>query len=386
MTGVDTSETSEQPEQPHRPELHQQADQAPSALSAPEPHRPVAPRWRPLAAATGLLRWVVALTGAMVVFGLFIALRGEQPVAALQAIWESAAGDTDALGETFVRAAPLLLGALAVVVPARAGLFNIGGEGQLVMGAVGAAGVSQTLGGAAPSWLTLTLMTIGAAALGAAWAGLAAVARQAFATNEAITTLLLNYLAALVLTWLVFVPWKDPTSLGQAYSEPLDDASRFGILWGNRVHVGVLVALAAAGLVWFALSRTRWGFRLKVLGGNPEAARRAGFGVGGLAVGAMVCGGALAGVGGMVEIAGVEGRLRPDLLAGFGYSAFLASWLARHDPLKAIAASVLLGGIIVGGFGLKIATGLSGGAVDVLTALVLLAVLGFAQTSTTARS
>src|SRR5690606_9545854 len=108
---------------PHRPEQHQQADQAPSAPSTPGPDRPVAPRRRPRAAATGLLRWVVALTGAMVVFGLFIGLRGEEPVAALQAIWESAAGDTDALGETFVRAAPLLLGALAVVVPARAGLF-----------------------------------------------------------------------------------------------------------------------------------------------------------------------------------------------------------------------------------------------------------------------
>lgn len=327
-----------------------------------------------------VVRWAVALTGAVGVFSCFLWVRGVAPGAALEAIFESAAGDGDAVGETLVRAAPLLLAALAVVVPARAGLFNIGGEGQLVMGAIGAAGMSQALDGAAPAPLTLVLMALAGAALGAAWAGIAAVLRQVLSANEAITTLLLNYLATLVLTWLVFEPWKDPTSLGQAYSEQLDDRSRFAILWGNRVHVGVIVAVAAAAAVWFAVTRTRWGFRLQVVGGNPEAARRAGFGIASLSMGALMIGGAVAGLGGMVEVAGVEGRLRPGLLAGFGFAGFLASWLARHDPLKAIGASVLLGGIIVGGFGLKIATGLSGGAVDVLTALVLIAVLGFART------
>lgn len=362
--------------------------------STPETTDPAAPR-EPLQpaprqrsaippAASVALRWIVALIGSVVVFGLFIALRGEDPIEALRAIWDAAAGDGNAVGETFVRAAPLLLGALAVVVPARAGLFNIGGEGQLILGAVGAAGMSRSLDGGLPTAPTLVLMALAGAALGAAWSGVAAVLKQVFATNEAITTLLLNYLAGLILTWLVFEPWKDPTSLGQAYSTELDDVSRLPILWGDRVHAGVLVAVVAAAAVWFVLGRTRWGFQLKVLGGNPEAARRTGFRVGGLTMAAMVTGGALAGLGGMIEVAGVEGRLRPDLLATFGYTAFLASWLARHDPLKAIGASVLLAGIIVGGFGLKIATGLSGGAVNVLTALVLLGVLGFAQTSPTA--
>lgn len=345
----------------------------------PPPPRPPGRRLVVPARVEVLSRWAAALVGSSVVFGLFVALRGEDPVSSLEAIWRSAAGDTNALGETFVRAAPLLLGALAVAVPARAGLFNIGGEGQLVLGAIGAVGMSRTLGGAVPAAGTLVLMAVAGAALGALWSGIAALLKRVFDTNEAITTLLLNYLATILIAWLVFVPWKDPASLGQAYSAKLDDRSRLAILWGDRVHQGVLVAVAAAVVVWFALNRTRWGFRLKVLGGNPEAARRAGFGVGGLTVGAMLVGGALAGLGGMVEVAGVEGRLRPDLLAGFGYTAFLASWLARHHPFKAIAASVLLGGIVVGGFGLKIATGLSGGAVDVLTALVLLGVLGFAQ-------
>ncbi|MET0909691.1 MAG: ABC transporter permease, partial [Ilumatobacteraceae bacterium] len=197
--------------------------------------------------------------------------------------------------------------------------------------------------------------------------------------NEAITSLLLNYVAGLVLTWLVFERWKDPASLGQAYSEELDVRSRLPIMWGERVHAGILVAVLAALFVWWILRSTTWGFKLGVLGGNPEAARRAGFRVSELAVVAMLAGGALAGLAGMVELSGVEARLRPEMLAGYGYIAFLASWLARHDPLKAMVSSLALAAIAVGGFGLKISAGLSGAAVNVLMALVLLAVLGFAQ-------
>lgn len=327
---------------------------------------------------TAVGRWVLALVGSLAVFSIFIALRGADPLVALRAVFDSSAGNVNALGDTLVRATPLLLGALAVAVPARAGLFNIGGEGQLLLGAVGATGMSQMLHGSLPGPLTVLLVALAGMALGAVWAGIAAVLRLVFGTNEAITTLLLNYVASLILTWLVFEPWKDPASLGQAYSKKLDRQSRLPILWG-KVHTGLLLALLAAVLVWFLLSRTRWGFRLTILGGNPEAARRAGFRVGALSVAAMMAGGALAGLGGMSEVAGVEGRLRPDILVGFGYTAFLASWLGRHHPLHAIWAAILLGGIIVGGFGLKIATGLSGGAVDVLSALVLLGVLGFAQ-------
>ncbi|MDH4366177.1 MAG: ABC transporter permease, partial [Acidimicrobiia bacterium] len=265
---------------------------------------------------------------------------------------------------------------------ARAGLFNIGGEGQLLLGAIGAVGASRMLAGAVPMVPTLVIMGLAAGVTGAVWAGIAAVLRQVFGTNEAITTLLLNYIAGLILTWLVFEPWKDPQSLGQAYTSELDDQSRLPILWGNRVHAGLLIALVAAVAVWLLLSRTRWGFRLGVLGGNTEAARRAGFRVGGLSLGAMMVGGALAGLGGMTEVAGVEGRLRPEILVSYGYTAFLSSWLARHHPLHTLWAATLLGGIIVGGFGLKIATGLSGGAVEVLSALVLLGVLGFAQAGT----
>jgi simple sugar transport system permease protein len=327
----------------------------------------------------GIGRWLAALGGALLIYSAFLLLRGADPIEALTAMWDSSFGDATGLGETLIRAAPLLLGALAVVVPARAGLFNIGGQGQMVFGAIGAFAVSSLVDGALPQAITLVLMVLGGAFGGAAWAAIPAVLRLATGANEAITSLLLNYVAGLVLTWLVFEPWKDPASLGQAYSEELDTRSRLPIMWGERVHAGILVAVVAAFVVWWLFRSTRWGFRLRVLGGNPEAAHRAGFKVSNLAVGAMLVGGALAGLAGMIEISGVEARLRPEMLAGYGYIAFLASCLARHHPLKAMGSSLALAAILVGGFGLKISAGLSGAAVNVLMALVLLAVLGFAQ-------
>ena len=327
----------------------------------------------------GIGRWVVALGGALLIYSGFLLARGANPVDALAAMWDSSFGDATGLGETLIRAAPLLLGALAVVVPARAGLFNIGGQGQMVFGAIGSSAVSSFLDGALPQPVTLVMMMLGGAIAGAGWAAIPALLRLATGANEAITSLLLNYVAGLVLTWLVFEPWKDPASLGQAYSEQLDSQSRLPIMWGQRVHAGILLAVVAAFAVWWLLRSTRWGFRLRVLGGNPEAAHRAGFRVSHLAVGAMLAGGALAGLAGMIEISGVEARLRPQMLAGYGYIAFLASCLARHDPLKVMGSSLALAAILVGGFGLKISAGLSGAAVNVLMALVLLAVLGFAQ-------
>jgi ABC-type uncharacterized transport system permease subunit len=337
--------------------------------------RPVPPLLRATA------RWVLVLGSTLVIFAAFLVAKGADVMDVYRSMWETAMGSTDSMGETFLRATPLLLAALATAVPAKAGLFNLGGEGQLLLGAIGAFVFADMLGGTSPTVVTLVWMAIGGAIFGGAWALLAGLLKVYTRTNEAIASLLLNYIAGLIVTWLCFEPWKDPQSLGQAYSRELEGPERFPIIWGNRVHVGIFVAVAAALVLWVVLRYSTWGFKLRVLGGNPSAARRAGLAVGGLSLGAMLLGGAMAGLGGMVEVAGTEGRLRPELLAGVGFIGFLASWLARHDPLKIIGSAVLLGGIAVGGSGLKITAGLSGGAVNILMALVLFAVLGWGATS-----
>lgn len=355
---------------------------APSAGPATEPGASpgLRDRWatvpRPVRTA---VRWVFVVGGALAVYCVFLLAKGADPAEVLQAMWRSAFGDPDAVGETLMRATPLFLAALAVSVPARAGLFNIGGEGQLVMGAIGACAMAYAIETAMPTAPTLVLMGVAGAVGGMAWAAIPILLRLWAQTSEAIVSLLLNYVAIIVLGWLVFEPWRDPRSTGQAYSTALVGPQRLPIIWGNRVNAGIFVAMLAAPLLWWAFSRTRWGFKLRVLGGNAEAARRSGMPVRRLSLSAYLVGGALAGVGGMLAVAGVEGRLRPDLLVGFGYVAFLASWLGRHQPLKVAVASVALGAIAVGGTGLKIAAGLSGAAVNVLMAVLLLAVLGWGR-------
>ncbi len=222
-------------------------------------------------------------------------------------------------------------------------------------------------------------MALAGMAAGAAWAAVPAFLRLTTGANEAITSLLLNYVAGLVLTWLVFERWKDPASLGQAYSEELDVRSRLPIMWGERVHAGILIAVVAALCRVVVLRSTTWGFKLGVLGGNPEAARRAGFRVSDWPWWRCSSAERSPVSPAWSSSAASRRRLRPEMLAGYGYIAFLASWLARHDPLKAMVSSLALAAIAVGGFGLKISAGLSGAAVNVLMALVLLAVLGFAQ-------
>ena len=339
--------------------------------------------WRP-GNAGGLARWVAAVLGAFGVYAMFLVLQGADPVAVLAAMADSAIGDAGSVADTLERATPLLFGALAVAVPARAGLFNIGGEGQLLIGAVAAAGTARLLGPDTAGAVALPAMALVGGLAGLGWALIAGVLRVTTSTNEAITTLLMNYIAGLILTWLVFGPWKDPDSLGQAYSTRLPDSQQLPSLAGGDLHTGVLVGLAVAAATWLLLRRTSWGFQLRVVGGNSEAARRAGLRVSRLQVAALAVGGLLAGLGGAMEITGVEERLRPEMMVGFGFIGFLASWLARHDPLKAVVAAVVLGGIAIGGNGLKVTAGLSGSAVNILMAVLLLAVLGWARRDTNA--
>ena len=332
-------------------------------------------RW--LRSSQTALRWSLALLGGLIVFGAFVLANGADPVAVFTNIWQTTLTQESQFQQILVRAAPLALAGLAVVVPARAGMVNVGGEGQLIMGAVASAGVALALGDTAEPGLLIAAMLLAAVAAGAAWAGIAAVMRITVKVNEAVTTLLLNYVAAYAMLFLILGPWKDPAALGQSTSIGIPDAAKLPVLAGTAVNVGVAVAVVAALAVWFALSRTAWGFRLTVVGGNPEAARRAGIPVVVLLMSALLIGGALAGLAGYVQFAGTEYKLRPTFGLTIGYIAFLASWLARHRPIPLLLASLALAAIAVSGNSLQIGSGLPAGTVYILMGLVLIAVLGW---------
>jgi ABC-type uncharacterized transport system permease subunit len=320
--------------------------------------------------------WLVAILGAPVIFGAFVAAKGVNPLTMYGDMLLSLADPVQAQ-TVLVRAAALLLAGLAVAVPARAGLLNVGGEGQIVVGATAAAGVGLATDQRLPGGLVLALMVVAAMAAGAAWAGLAVGLRLTVKVNEAISTLLLNFVAIDLMLGLIYDPWKDASGFGQPSSRPLADTARLPLFaTGGTVNAGIVLALLAMAGIWWAMKYTAWGFRLRVVGGNPEAARRAGMPVAPLLLSAMLVGGALAGLAGLIHFAGTEFKLRPGLALNFGYIGFLASWLAMHRPLRVGLAALLLAAIAMGADSLQIDAGLPAASLNVLMAVVLLVVLG----------
>lgn len=329
--------------------------------------------------------WVVAYAAALVIFGVFVETRHVAAIPMYRAMWDQTIGSGYGFGQTLDLAGAFILSAMAVAVPARAGLTNIGGEGQIVIGLTAAGGVTIALGSHVTGLPAIILMALAAAAAGAAWAAIAGLLKLAAGVNEAISTLLLNYVAADVLSYLVYGPWISAQGNGQPASDTMPTADFLPNIPGLQANIGIIVAVAVTIIVAVILNRTTWGFSLRSVGGNQAAARRAGLRVAILLFSAMLVGGALAGLGGMIQYAGLEGQLRPGLAATFGYTGFLASWLARHRPSRVIIAAAVLALLSVAGGALEISSGLSGGAVDVLMAIILLVVLGKKNPSGAAR-
>ncbi|RYY62719.1 MAG: ABC transporter permease, partial [Comamonadaceae bacterium] len=213
------------------------------------------------------------------------------------------------------------------------------------------------------------------AAGGALWALPPALLRIAANANETISTLLLNYVAALLVTWLVYGPWKNPQSQGWPASIAFPDAARLPLLGDSRVHAGLFIALALAVALHVVLTRTRWGLELDLLRSNPRAALLAGFGQRRRIVLALLAGGLLAGLAGIAETASVQGRLQADLSNGAGLSGFLVAWLARNDALRAVGYAFLVGALLAAGDGLQMTAGIPSSATLVVQGLLFVAVL-----------
>lgn len=323
-----------------------------------------------------VVRWGGALLAAFAVFSVVLLAKGTNPLTAYSDIWTSTFTRSRSLQEVFIQMTPLVLGALAVAVPARAGLTNVGGEGQIIMGAVAACGTFLALGDSLAGGPLLVLMLVASMVVGALWAGIAAAMRLVAGVNEAISTLLLNFVALDLLLFLIYQPWRESPT-GQPATRELVDTAKLPVITGTRVNVGIIIAIVAAVLVHVVLTRTRWGFRVSVAGGNAEAARRAGLPVPLLLLSALMIGGALAGIAGMIHFAGVEYKLRPGFGNQLGYTSFLACWLARHQPFPILVAAFVFASLSVAGDSLQLDAGVPAATIYILTALILMAVLGF---------
>ncbi len=315
-----------------------------------------------------------AIMGATALFCGFLLALGRSPADFFALIWTGAFGSWFSLQNTLARAAPLLLTALCVAVPAQLGLIVIGGEGALVLGGLAATCAGLALG-SAPAVLVQLAMALAGAAAGAVWIGLVGLLRARRGVNETVVSLLMAYIAIALFNQLIEGPLRDPASLNKPSSYPIPEDTMLGTLPGLEVHPGILVGTVACVLCWVLIFRTTTGFAARVTGGNVRAAQLQGLPVASLIVGACALGGAMAGLAGMIEVAAVHGRANASLIAGYGYSGVLIAFLARQNPLAILPMAVLLGGIGAAGGLLQRRMGLPDATVLVLQGMIFVAIL-----------
>ena len=332
--------------------------------------------WHAMAEAVALP--TLALGGALLLFGVFVRLSGVNPVDAWLLLFQGAFGDAFSWQNTLQRAAPLMLTALCVALPARAGLTVIGGEGALVLGALGCAGLPYLMplpGG----WIGSACVLFAAALAGAAWIALAGALRQWRGVNETISSLLLGYIAIAVFKHLVEGLMRDPASLNKPSTLPLAESLRIGAIAPDSllgdVHWGLAwgIALCLAAGVW--LMFTTQGFALRVVGGNARAARLVGLPANRLIIAACALGGAAAGLAGGIEVAAVHNAANASVIAGLGYTGILVSFVARHQPFAIPLVALLFGGFGAAGSLLQRRLGLPDASVLVLQGFAFVLIL-----------
>jgi general nucleoside transport system permease protein len=332
-------------------------------------------------AAQNVLLPLFALVGALLLFGAFMGLGGKDPVEAWRLLFKGAFGDSFSVQNTLQRAAPLMLTALCVAIPARAGLTVIGGEGALVLGALACAGLPYVLPSylVPQNWFGSLLLLIAAGLAGALWIALVGYLRQKRGVNETISSLLMAYIAIGVFKHLVEGPMKDPASLNKPSTLPLGDGLRIGVIElgsvTTDVHWGLVWGLVACLIAGLWLSLTPHGFAMQVVGGNARAAKLVGLPANRLIIMACVLGGACAGIAGGVEVAAVHSAANASVIVGLGYTGILVSFVARHNPWMIPIVAILFGGFAAAGSLLQRRLGVPDASVLVLQGFAFVLIL-----------
>ena len=310
------------------------------------------PRWMPLATSIG------SVIIAFIISGIILALIGGEPLRVLVFFFNATFGSWPVISDTLVKATPLIMVGLACAVAFKMKLWNIGAEGQFYLGAFFSSLVVLipiVPVGSHP------VIVIGAMAImgmigGALWGFIPGFLKARFNVNEIITTLMLNYVAIFWNNFWIFDKWSDagfqmtPTFDRSAWLPRLADLARdYPFFSGITLHLGVVFGILAAIFVWWVFARSRWGYEIKLIGDNPEAARYAGIPIVRNIVLVMMFSGALAGLAGMSEISGVVHRLQEQISPGDGFTGIIVAWLAKLNPIAVIPVSILFGALIVAG-------------------------------------
>ena len=337
------------------------------ALDPPRPSTPSIPEW-----AEAVMIRIGAVLAALLAGAAFMAATGHDAWMAYRVMAAGAAGSPFAIEQTLIKAIPLMLTGLGVALAFAMGLWNIGAEGQLAVGALAASWLALTVP-SLPRPLMLPGLLVFGFAGGAAWALIPAALRAFAGMNEIISTLMLNYVALLWVDYLVFGAWADPAAFSFPYSRPFPESAHLPTVFGG-VHLGLVLAVCAAAVLWMVLRATPWGYEIRTIGQSPAAARYAGMPVARNILLVMAASGALSGLAGAGEVGGVIHRIQQGLSPGYGFTAIIIAWVARLQPWAVVVVAVLFAMLLNGGFVIQ-TTGVPAAIAAMIQALILFLVL-----------
>ncbi|MEH6527048.1 MAG: ABC transporter permease [Sneathiella sp.] len=318
---------------------------------------------------------IIAVAAVLILCGGLIIWAGAPLFEAYIALFKGAFGSKFALSETLVRATPLIFTGLAAAVAFRAKLWNIGGEGQLYMGALAATYFGTGFIELPPFLMIPFLFVVGVLA-GGLWLLLPTLLKTQLKVDEVVTTLLLNFVALLLVNYLLFGPWKDPLAMGWPQGAPIiDEGILPNLVAKTRLHGGLIFAVVASIGMWAFMKYSSWGLETRAVGNNPEASRFAGIPINKTVIRTALISGGLAACAGVTEVAGTKGYLTLDISPGFGYTGIAVAMLAGLNPLGVIIAALFIAGIYNGADSMSRAMDVSNYIADVITAASLLLVL-----------
>ena len=329
-----------------------------------EPRRQIS---RLLQYATPPLSMLATVLAAAVLF----ASMGYDPVRALYELFVAPLLSVQGLSELALKASPLVMIAVGLAAGFRANVWNIGAEGQLTMGAIAGGGVALAFYGQEGVWI-LPLMCLAGILGGLAWSAIPAFLKTRFEVSEILVSLMLTYVAELLLSLLVLGPWKDPEGMNFPQSRMFSDSALLPTLVeGTRMHAGTLVSLAVALIAWVVMTRSILGFEIRTVGAAPAAARYAGFSRSKVVWLTMLAGGGLAGLAGVFEVAGPIGQIIPKISPGYGFTAIIVAFLGRLHPLGILVAGVVMALSYIGADNAQVDMGLPNAATGLVQAMLL---------------
>jgi simple sugar transport system permease protein len=324
-----------------------------------------------------LILFLSLLTG-LILCSLIFLINGINPVAALLKIFIGSFGSLYGLKETITKSIPLILTGIGLVLAFKGKFWNIGSEGQILFGAIASTWVALTFGNSLPSFMIIPLMFFVGFLGGALWGFIPALMKIKFGINEIISTLMLNYIAAECVQYLVYGPWKGQYQWGFPYTDTLPESAILAVIPGSRIHyITLIIAIIIVILIFFIINKTTFGYEIKVIGENSEAGRYAGINFFKTISIIMILSGGLAGLAGVGEVAGIHHHLTYPwvISAGYGFTAIIVAWLADLNPLYVILTSFFFAGILVGGDAIQTSIGLPFASVNIFNGLILFCII-----------